>query len=124
MSQSNVTVKSFSQMLDEVKNQVELSCLDGEERGVGEELCLIIAEIYRLPGNIEVRIGGADLPCELVAEIYSRLTANHFYAVIEKFLRAEYPIKRRKAYLRTALYNQVFEQESGEANEFRSTFSG
>lgn len=119
---SQCQVQSFAEVLQGVRESVEIECFDGRNRKFAEELCLIIAEIHRLPLGTSVRIGGDDLPIDLVRDVYLGLRNEHIAAVIEKYSRIRYPIKYKKTYIRTALYAQIFEQESGEVNEFNSTF--
>ena len=121
MSMSMSGVRSLEKMLMLVGEQIEIGCFSGEERSVAEDIRMIIAEIYLLPENAMVRIDGTDIPCGLVAQVYSRLDGTHVRAVTERFLIIDYPIRHKKAYLRTALYNRVFEQESAEANDFHSS---
>ena len=113
---SQVSVKSFEQIYNEVRAQIEANCFSEDEQGKVDELCLIIAEIYRLPPECPVRIGRGELPCGMVSEIYLRLRYGHIREVMRKFSGVSYPIKYKKTYLRTALYNEVFEHESGIAN--------
>lgn len=119
---SQSPVKSFSEVLAEIKERIEIDRFERRDRALAEEICLIIAEIDLLPSGTLIRIGGDDLPLELVQSVYSGLRNEHIAAVIEKYGRTRYPIKYKKTYLRTALYTQVFEQESGELNDFNSTF--
>lgn len=115
---SQVKVKSFKKTLGDVRKNIEIECFEEALIPEAEEICLIITEVMLLPLESVVRIGGEDLPQSLVAEIYSRLTCEHVKAVIDKFSRAGYQIKHKKTYLRTALYNEVFEHESGFINSF------
>ena len=120
---SQVKVKSFKNVLGDVRKNVEIECFEEALIPEAEEICLIIAEVMMLSSEAVVRIGGTELPQPLVAEIYSRLTCEHVRAVIDKFSRAGYRIKHKKTYLRTALYNEVFEHESGFINEFAKFFN-
>lgn len=110
-------VKSFEATLAEVRKQLEPSGFPSRERAQAEELCLIVAEIYSLPRELTVKIDGRELPCGIVAEVYSRLRAEHVSAVIEKFSELTYRVRYKKTYLRTALYNEVFEHMGGLAND-------
>jgi hypothetical protein len=121
---SQSQVKSFSEILSEVRERVEIECFEKRERAVAEELCLIIAEVEWLPSEAVARIGGNDLPATYVSEIYRRIDNGRLAAVIFKYSEARYPIKHKKTYLRTALYNEVFEHESGELNDFNASFGG
>ena len=83
---------------------------------------MLIAEMYRLPPDAEVQINGQKLPASMVRDVYSLLTEEHIREVITNYEKAEYTIKFKKTYLRTALYNEVFEHESRFVNGFRTAF--
>lgn len=100
---------SFSAMLEVVKQQVEFECFDSTVIEQAEEIAMMIAEVYKLPGNVNIRIAGNDLPAELVAEVYEKIGHEHILHVIGNYGKATYEIKHTKTYLRTALYNAVFE---------------
>ncbi len=110
-------VGPFLEVLEDVREQVEIQCFDECDQKQAEEICMIIAEIYKLPPQTEVQINGQKLPAALVAEIYELLICEHIREVIKKYEAAEYEIKFKKTYIRTALYNTVFEYQSGEVNE-------
>lgn len=113
-SQSRV---GFRELLDRVKLQVEYASFGVRDHEQVDELCNIIAEIYLLPGTAPVQIGGNKLTAETVSAFYSALTGDHLQYVIEEFRKIEYRIVRKKSYLRTMLYNAVFEYASAAAND-------
>lgn len=84
-----------------------------------KELIKIIAEVCVCAdeGKTYINIEGEPLPARTVAEVYEGLTSEHLIEVTGKFNRIPYLVKNKKAYLRTALYNIVFEFESGISNE-------
>ena len=100
---------SFSTLLETVKAQIDFDCFDQEDAQQAEEIAMIIAEVLKLPDTATVRIAGNALTAEWVAEIYNRLCHEHVLHVIENYEKATYEIKHTKTYLRTALYNAVFE---------------
>lgn len=102
----------FAALLEEIKEQIEFDCFDRADIGQAEEIALIIAEVLKLPDTVTVRIAGNDLPAGMVAEIYERIEHEHVLHVIENYGKATYEIKHTKTYLRTALYNAVFEMTS------------
>ena len=79
----------------------------------------IIAEVKKLPDDAAVRIAGNDLPAEMVALIFDRIEHGHVIEVMRHYQEATYEIKHTKTYLRTALYNSVFEMEARIDNEVR-----
>lgn len=100
---------TFYEVFDDVKDRIDFDCFPYIDRDGAEELCLIITEVLKLPPNALVRVAGNNLPAEMVQAIYHRLTHEHIVLVMENFGRATYEIKHKKTYLRTALYNSVFE---------------
>ena len=110
----------FGNMIASVREQIEIGCFDERETQRAEEIALIIAEMYLLPDTYDVRIGGDKLPAGLVKEIYRRIGNEHVREVICRFNGAAYEIRYVKTYLRTALYNSVFEHEARLDNAVRS----
>ena len=115
-------VGSYAEVLRRVKEQIEFDCIPESDKPQAEEICLIVAEALKLPPSIEMQIGGVKLPAEMVQEIYSRLRCEHVELVISNFGKANYTIHHKKTYLRTALYNSVFEFESHYANQVNADF--
>ncbi len=109
---------SIFEVLEAVKRQIEADCFYERDIPMVNELALIIAEVLCLPEDARVRISGSDLPATMVAEVYGKLTGEHIETVIESFRRADYEIKHKKTYLRTALYVSVFETQSSKENGF------
>ena len=72
------------------------------------ELCAIMAEVYMMSPDKQIRISGEWLEVELVQSVFEELTGEHLTKVVENFSRQEFEIKNKKAYLRTMLYNSVF----------------
>lgn len=107
--QVNVT---FNQTLDNVFHQVEFLCFKINEQDFARELCFYIAEIYKLKNDYTVNIDGEPLPAELVKEIFEKITHDHMKLVIKNYKNSVNTVVRKKSYLRTALYNSVFELEA------------
>ncbi len=117
--QSQVPSGSFYEVLQTVRDQINIRCFPAAAWGQVNEIFLIVAEMYKLPPEAEVQINGQKLPALLVQEVYLLLTEEHIRRVLQNFEAATYPVKFKKTYLRTALYNVVFEYESGTVNQFR-----
>lgn len=99
----------LSSLIETTKRQLETNCHRREDMPLADELAMIVAEMYTLPPDTWVRIGGEQIPAELVAEVYRHLRHEHTVHVIENYKKANYRVKYLKTYLRTALYNAVFE---------------
>ena len=114
----------FYEVFENVKDKIEFKCFSVGVREAAEDICLIITEVLKLPPNTLVRIAGNNLPAEMVQAIYHRLSHEHIELVIENFGRATYEIKYKKTYLRTALYNSVFEINAHYQNAVNKDFPG
>lgn len=112
-----VRVGSFAEALRGVKARACLYAFRKEDRQQALELCYIIAEAERLPDGTPMQIGGDKLPAELVREVYGLLQHEHLEMVIENFKKEQRELRYKKSYLRTALYNAVFELESHYINQ-------
>lgn len=108
----------FVEIVEMVKVQIEFDVFSETDKSMAEEICLIIAEIYKLPDNTEIQINKTKMTVDMVREIYFRLTFEHIMQVIENLKKVTYEIKSMKSYLRTALYKVVFEMESVGLNQF------
>lgn len=114
----------FYDLLEEVKEQIEISCFDSCDKRQAQEIALIIAEIHKLPETAYVRIAGNDLPVDMVSLVFDRIEHDHVVEVIRHYREAKYEIKHTKTYLRTALYNSVFEMEARIDNEVQKDMYG
>lgn len=99
--------------------QIELDCFDGEYAAQAREICLIIAEVFMLPPDAEIQIAGQKMSAALVCGVYNMLRHEDIVAVMDNFEKATYEIRHKKTYIRTALYNSVFEREARAINELR-----
>ncbi len=103
-----------------VKAQIEYDNFFNERmRGVDplyDELCLIVAEVYVMNPNSILKVAGSEMNAGIVREIYERLEHDHVGLVYKNFREVTSRVYNKKAYLRTALYNAVFEIESHYTN--------
>lgn len=107
----------FAETLAAVREQIEVGSMPPQDKALASEIALIITELIHLSPESDVSIGRDKLSASLVTEIYKRLNGDHVRAVIHRFRKANYKITHTKAYLRTALYNSVFELEAQTENE-------
>ena len=110
-------VGSFLETLSAVEKRVCFDCFRREDKPQAKEICLIIAEIERLPDHYDVQIAGEKLPAEMVREIFRMAEHEHIELVIENFKKEMRTITFKKSYLRTAIYNSIFELESHYINQ-------
>ena len=112
-------VGSFAAVSEAVREQIEADCIPEEWQPMAEEIERIIAEVYLMPGEWQIRIDGQPMPAGMVQGMFALLTNEHVTAVIGRFSEIPYEIRHIKTYLRTALYNAVFETEARVTNAFR-----
>jgi hypothetical protein len=112
---------SLSDTMDSVMRQVEYNCFaDFRTRLVDPlyiELCLIISEVFLMDPEMFVKVNGSVILTRLVQDVYLRLRNDHLRLVFSNFQSVYSKIYNKKAYLRTALYNSVFELESSFIND-------
>lgn len=123
-SHSQVPSGTLAEKLDEVRSSLEFECFEDSYLEQADEISLIIAEMAMLPATALVQIGGNKLTAQAVSEIYSMLTHEDIISVMDNFEAVAYKIKFKKTYLRTALYNEVFERSSRAINDVRSGLPG
>lgn len=110
---------SFVGILQTIKEKVDFEAFqadNGQTDPFYEEICKIITEVLFLNPANELKIAGELLPVLLVQEIFAQLTHEHIEMVADNFGMITNIINNKKAYLRTALYNSVYELESHYTN--------
>lgn len=115
---------SFREAVRFAEGQIELHAIDERYRAQARELCYIIAEVYLMNPDAPIRISGELLDGYVVQQVFGEIGAEHIMLVIENFNRSTYLIKNKKAYLRTSLYNSVFELEASIENDYRCSERG
>ena len=115
---------SFDEVLEQVKEQISIDCVPFEQILQAEELAAIIAEVLRLRPEDKLRVDGVMHSAADVQAVYAKLENEHVLHVIETYNEIPYPIKSPKMYLRTALYNAVFELNNAGANLYAATGGG
>ncbi|MCD7784537.1 MAG: DUF6017 domain-containing protein [Oscillospiraceae bacterium] len=118
-SESGQVKSSFHETLEEVREQIDVNSFCDMEYIKADEIAMIITEVYVLPKDTPVRIGGIDLEAGMVADIYHELSSNHVEEVLNRYKAIPYDINHVKTYLRTTLYNSVFELSARYVNNMR-----
>lgn len=101
----------FRELVERVEEQIEMYTIGERDEEEARSLAMMIAEVYKLPPAAMVKIAGNNLPAEMVSEVFLQITAEHIEHVLTNYRQAKYHIHHTKTYLRTALYNAVFEIE-------------
>lgn len=114
---------SFRDMIRHAEGQIEIQSFDEQDLAQAHEICAIMAEISLMRMDIPVRIAGEPLDSTLVKQVFEEITAEHVRLVIRNFNGVTGLIRNKRAYLRTALYNSVFELESHYKNLVNHDFA-
>jgi hypothetical protein len=113
--------QSFFKAMGHVLTQVEYHCFaDLRFKRIDplcNELCLIIAETFVLRPDSVLKINGNAIDAPVVQEVFFQIRNHHVRLVHDNFYKVSKPVYNKKAYLRTALYNAVFEYESQFVND-------
>ena len=121
MDPSTSVRPSIFKTMEQVMKQVEFHCFaDLRLKRIDpfyKELCFIIADVLVLDPDTIITISGSKMPAFLVQEVYGKLHNDHLRLVFENFKNVTTRIHNKKAYLRTSLYNAVFEIESHYLND-------
>ena len=112
---------SVIETMEQVMRQLEYHCFADLRLSridpFYKELCLIIADVLLLDSDSFISINGSKMSAFLVQEVYRQLRNDHVRLVFDNFQNVSHHIFNKKAYLRTALYNVVFEIESSSIND-------
>lgn len=115
-------VVEFLKVLEDVKFQVEAYAFDSEDAEMVETLCRNIATVFQLPKGQIITIGGEKKSAEQVQAVFSLLKHENIEHIITTFQEINYKVKHITTYLRTALYNSVFESSAFWENRVNTTF--
>ncbi len=115
---------TFRQAMDKVRAQIDLKQFYRiDSRGgqvflyrtqaadIAESLMMAMAEVYKAHPDKVFYVGSEEKTAEEIAYIYEHIDTDMLYALVER-LENEVggsPIKYKRPYLRTMLYNEVFE---------------
>lgn len=80
---------------------------------LAETLAMVMAEVYMGRPTYQLFVGGIAMNCQQIQEVYANLTHEHIAQAIRKIQGDKDKHARfRRPYLRTMLYNMVFEYEA------------
>lgn len=117
----------FTEVLRNVRRQILLTA---EYRGLykneelAEDIAKIMTEVYMLSDDAEVLISDEKLSGYLVKEVFREIRAENVENVIDYFCGITRRIAKKRQYLRSALYNSVFELEAEEVNGVNLVLNG
>ncbi len=109
---------SFDEALGQIKEQIDMECFPAEMLLQAQEIAGIIAQVFTLSPKGVMRVAGYARWIEDVQTVFRHLRNEHIVYVIEAFNKIPYRVKNKSDYLRSMLFNAVFELESAGNNEF------
>lgn len=107
---------SFREAITKAEDQIGFREYSRQQScyGILHDMCRAMAEIYMMPPHAKVRINGEELEAEMVAEVLEQVTAEMAEIRAEELRETIAGVTNIKAYLRSALYNKVFEFEAAD----------
>lgn len=115
---------SFRQAIEKAKEQINIECFNLSDRAMVQEIISNIAEVYMLYDSAPVKIAGDTLDGYIVKQVFEEIREEHVQLVIENYQRITYIVNYKKSYIRTALYNAVFEFEAHYTNLVNHDLNG
>ena len=100
---------SFREALSKARAQINIDCFSEADKDFANEIIFNIAEVYMLWDSSPVKIAGEQIDGYILKQVFEELHEEHVKLVIDNFSRIDYYVNYKKAYIRTALYNSVFE---------------
>lgn len=83
--------------------------------GILHDMCRVMAEVYMMSPTALIRINGEDMEAGMVAQVLEEVTQEMAEERAEELRESLHEVTCLKAYLRSALYNKVFEFETAQA---------
>lgn len=116
---------TFREAVDIAARQIELASFKtrgvvGADWRLAFELCKIMAEVMTMQDKGQAKIGGELLDAYLVKQVFAELRAEHVAWVMDIIRTRGAGNAMRKLYVRSMLYNSVFEIESASQSGIES----
>lgn len=108
---------TFRDAITKAERQIGFADFDRSHRcyGLLHDVCRVMAEVYMMPPHSLIRINGEDLEAGMVAEVLEEINQEMAEAKAEELMDSLRGATCLKAYLRSSLYNLVFEFNAAEA---------
>jgi hypothetical protein len=106
--------------------QTELTALIAQNPGrcgLYRELCRIAADVYTRDGERPVVVDGETATFGYLQEIFGLITAENMEDVADRLAAYPREIRHKKAFMRTMLYNSVFELETATENRYAQRYA-
>lgn len=111
--------RTFRETAKVAERQIHIETIPKKYQDQARELAAIMAEVYMMRPGGQTVISGERLDTALVQQVFAELDTDHVIFVIENFNKIAHRIQNKKFYLRTALYNSIFEYEADLSNRVK-----
>ena len=82
--------------------------------GILHDMCRAMAEVYMMSPTTKIKVNGEELEAGMVADVLEQVTTEMAEIRAEELRETIAGVTNIKAYLRSALYNKVFEFEAAD----------
>lgn len=86
--------------------------VQGDDYKLANTLCMVMSEVYMAAPHHVMYVGGIAMEADQIQTVYRELTHDHVVCLIGKIKNSKgNVVKYQRPYMRTMLYNIVFEYE-------------
>lgn len=110
---------TFKEALEKARAQINIKCFSNTDREFANEIIMNIAEVFMIWDASPVKVAGEQIDGYIIKQVFAELKEEHVQLVIDNYRKIDYIVNYKKSYIRTALYNSVFEIEAHYTNLVR-----
>ena len=107
---------SFKEAITKAEDQIGFHEYSRQHHcyGILHDMCRAMAEVYMMSPNTKIKVNGEELEAGMVAEVLEQVTQDMAEIRAEELRETIAGVTNIKAYLRSAIYNKVFEFEAAD----------
>ena len=107
---------SFKEAITKAEDQIGFHEYSRQHRcyGIMHDMCRAMAEVYMMSPTTKIKVNGEELEAGMVADVLEQVTQEMAEIRAEELRETIAGVTNIKAYLRSALYNKVFEFEAAD----------
>ena len=102
---------SFREAIGRAEEQVGFCRMEYRDklRPLVHDMCRVMAEVYMARPSVVMVVAGESMEAGMIAEVFAELTEEHVMHLASRLYEGWELVAHPRAYLRSALYNAVFE---------------
>lgn len=110
---------SFKEAITKAEDQIGFHEYSRQHHcyGILHDMCRAMAEVYMMSPTTKIKVNGEELEAGMVAEVLEQVNQGMAEDRANELLETIAGVTNIKAYLRSALYNKVFEFEAADVKE-------